>query len=93
MSVEAILRRHRARPPSAKNKRREFKQWLESSEPGEKYNYWLGDLAKQRCDYYQLHKLAADIWQAYEHGLVNLCQRRHGPNHYTYEAQRCATAR
>jgi regulatory protein YycI of two-component signal transduction system YycFG len=87
MTVEAILTRF-GRTPSAKNKRSEFRDWINTAAPGEAYPYWCGDLASQRVSYRQLNGLASDVYQAYERGLVYLLQRKHGPNHYTYEARR-----
>lgn len=92
MSIEGVLHRFgHKRPPSAKNRRAEFRRWLQNAEPGQAYKYWVGDLASQRADYVQLNYLASDVWDAYARGLVHLVQRKHGPSHYSYEARRCAT--
>lgn len=87
MTVEAILARF-GRMPSAKNRRSEFRDWINRAQPGEAYPYWIGDLASQRISYRQLNGLAGDVYRAYESGQVFLLQRKNGPSNYTYEARR-----
>ena len=66
----------------------EFLGWLGVAKPGDAVVYHRGFLAIDRCRIpsRDLNRLANSAAQAAAHGLVDLLQRRHGPEDTSYIA-------
>lgn len=64
-----------------------FHQWLRDPRKRGSVEYHRGFL------WWEPDLTAALAWQAYEHGLVALVQRRHGRADYSYIAQKRSTRR
>src|SRR5262245_52398277 len=69
--------------------------WLRDANPGEAIAYYRGFLALGtdergrslgKVERHELLQAAQCLWQAAQHGLVHLVQRRHGPGDFTYLA-------
>lgn len=83
-----------------------FAFWLSRAQPGQKLIYHIGNLAADRAKIAvyavqgrmtmttkliePLNSVALEVWQAYEHGLVTLTQKRLGENLFQYEARMIA---
>lgn len=75
-----------------------FHGWLKAARPGEKLEYYRGFLAIDREKsymvpalnayahvYYEpMHSLGLAVWRSYEQGLVELVQKKVGPDNYRY---------
>ena len=69
-----------------------FDAWVAAAKPGERYDYYFGDLAFDRFDRDPNTEAkraeARAAWEAHERGLVALTQYRHRPSTWTYWATR-----
>ena len=64
----------------------DFLGWLGQAEPGDLIVYHRGLLAADRAHSSELGQLANRAFATAEGGLVDLVQRRHGPDDFTYFA-------
>jgi hypothetical protein len=69
-----------------------WNNWVINAKPGDSYIYYRGFLPLGRDGQHnqqnarEVDILAKIVWDAMEHGIVTLAQKKHGPLDYSYLA-------